>query len=114
MIEARSGTIPITITIASGYSAAKAGIIALTRTLAVKWAKEGIRVNVVVPGTIDTPMTAPMKGIPALIDSEVALIPLGRFGRVEEIAPTIAFLCTAHSSYTTGALFVVDGASDCF
>jgi NAD(P)-dependent dehydrogenase (short-subunit alcohol dehydrogenase family) len=102
------------VTMVPGYSAAKAGIIALTRTLAVKWAKEGIRVNVVVPGTIDTPMTAPMKGIPALIDSEVALIPLGRFGRVEEIAPTIAFLCTEHSSYTSGALFVIDGASDCF
>jgi NAD(P)-dependent dehydrogenase (short-subunit alcohol dehydrogenase family) len=69
---------------------------------------------VVAPGTIDTPMTAPMQGIPALIDSELALIPLGRFGRVEEIAPMIAFLCTEHSSYTTGALFVVDGASDCF
>jgi NAD(P)-dependent dehydrogenase (short-subunit alcohol dehydrogenase family) len=102
------------VTMVPGYSAAKAGIIALTRTLAVKWAKEGIRVNVVAPGTIDTPMTAPMQGIPALIDSEMALIPLGRFGRVEEIAPTIAFLCTEHSSYTTGALFVVDGASDCF
>ena len=102
------------VTMVPGYSAAKAGIIALTRTLAVKWAKDGIRVNAVAPGTIDTPMTAPMQGIPALIDSEVALIPLGRFGRVEEIAPTIAFLCTEHSSYTTGALFVVDGASDCF
>jgi len=102
------------VTMVPGYSAAKAGIIALTRTLAVKWAKEGIRVNVVAPGTIDTPMTAPMQGIPALIDSELALIPLGRFGRVEEIAPAIAFLCTEHSSYTTGALFVVDGASDCF
>ena len=102
------------VTLVPGYSAAKAGIIALTRTLAVKWAKDGIRVNVVAPGTIDTPMTAPMQGIPALIDSELALIPLGRFGRVEEIAPTIAFLCTEHSSYTTGALFVVDGASDCF
>jgi 3-oxoacyl-[acyl-carrier protein] reductase len=102
------------VTMVPGYSAAKAGIIALTRTLAVKWAKDGIRVNVVAPGTIDTPMTAPMQGIPALIDSELALIPLGRFGRVEEIAPMIAFLCTEHSSYTTGALFVVDGASDCF
>ena len=102
------------VTMVPGYSAAKAGIIALTRTLAVKWAREGIRVNVVAPGTIDTPMTAPMQGIPALIDSEMALIPLGRFGRVDEIAPTIAFLCTEHSSYTTGALFVVDGASDCF
>lgn len=102
------------VTMVPGYSAAKAGIIALTRTLAVKWAADGIRVNAVAPGTIDTPMTAPMQTIPALIDSEMAHIPLGRFGRVEEIAPTIAFLCTEHSSYTTGALFVVDGASDCF
>jgi len=102
------------VTMVPGYSAAKAGIIALTRTLAVKWARDGIRVNAVAPGTIDTPMTAPMQGIPALIDSEVAHIPLGRFGRVEELAPTIAFLCTENSSYTSGALFVVDGASDCF
>jgi 3-oxoacyl-[acyl-carrier protein] reductase len=101
------------VTMVPGYSAAKAGMIALTRTLAVKWAKDGIRVNAVAPGTIDTPMTAPMQGIPALIDSEVAHIPLGRFGRVDEIAPTIAFLCTEHSSYTSGSLFIVDGASDC-
>ena len=102
------------VTLVPGYSAAKAGIIALTRTLAVKWAKDSIRVNAVAPGTIDTPMTAPMQGIPALIDTEVAHIPLGRFGRVEELAPTIAFLCTEQSSYTSGSLFVVDGASDCF
>ena len=101
------------VTLVPGYSAAKAGIIALTRTLAVKWARDGIRVNAVAPGTIDTPMTAPMHALPELVDSEVAHIPLGRFGRVEEIAPTIAFLCTEHSSYTSGALFVVDGASDC-
>lgn len=101
------------VTLVPGYSAAKAGIIALTRTLAVKWAKDGIRVNAVAPGTIDTPMTAPMQGIPALMDSELGHIPLGRFGRVDELAPTIAFLCTEQSSYTSGALFVVDGASDC-
>ena len=96
-----------------GYSAAKAGIIAVTRLLAVKWAKDGIRVNAVAPGAIDTPMTAPMHAVPAIVDAEVAHVPLGRFGRVDEIAPAIAFLCTEHSSYTSGAVFVVDGASDC-
>lgn len=96
-----------------GYSAAKAGIIAVTRLLAVKWAKDGIRVNAVAPGAIDTPMTAPMHAVPAIVDAEVAHVPLGRFGTVDEIAPTIAFLCTEHSSYTSGAVFVVDGASDC-
>lgn len=96
-----------------GYGAAKAGIIGVTRNLAVKWASKGIRVNAVAPGTIDTPMTAPMHGAAELVNAELAHIPLQRFGSVGDIAPTIAFLCTEQSSYTTGALFVVDGASDC-
>lgn len=96
-----------------GYGAAKAGIISITRNLAVKWAGKGIRVNAVAPGTIDTPMTAPMHGAAELVDAELAHIPLGRLGTVTEIAPTIAFLCTEQSSYTSGAVFVVDGASDC-
>ena len=75
--------------------------------------QDGIRVNAVAPGAIDTPMTAPMHAVPAIVDAEVAHVPLGRFGRVDEIAPAIAFLCTEHSSYTSGAVFVVDGASDC-
>lgn len=96
-----------------GYGAAKAGIVDITRNLAVKWAGRGIRVNAVAPGTIDTPMTAPMHGATELVESELAHIPLRRFGSVGEIAPTIAFLCTEQSSYTSGAVFVVDGASDC-
>jgi len=96
-----------------GYGAAKAGIICVTRNLAVKWAPKGIRVNAVAPGTIDTPMTAPMHVAPELVESELAHIPLGRLGFVTEIAPTVAFLCTEQSSYTTGAVFVADGASDC-
>jgi len=96
-----------------GYGAAKAGIVNITRHLAVKWARKGIRVNAVAPGTIDTPMTAPMHHVAELVDSELAHIPLQRFGTGGDIAPTVAFLCTEQSSYTTGALFVVDGASDC-
>ena len=96
-----------------GYGAAKAGVIDVTRNLAVKWAGKGIRVNAVAPGTIDTPMTAPMHIAEELVESELAHIPLGRFGSVGEIAPTVAFLCTEQSSYTSGAVFVVDGASDC-
>lgn len=94
-----------------GYGAAKAGVISLTRNLAVTWAADGIRVNAVAPGTVRTRMTAPMR--PETAAAELAHIPLGRFGHVEEIAPTIAFLCTEHSAYTSGAVFVVDGASDC-
>jgi len=96
-----------------GYGAAKAGIINITRNLALKWAPKGIRVNAVAPGTIDTPMTAPMHAAAELVDSELAHIPLQRFGSVGEIAPTVAFLCTEQSSYTSGAVFVVDGVSDC-
>lgn len=96
-----------------GYGAAKAGIICVTRNLAAKWAAEGIRVNAVAPGATETPMTAPMQFAPQLMDAELAHIPLGRFGSVDEVAHTIAFLCTRHSGYTTGAVFVVDGASDC-
>jgi len=96
-----------------GYGAAKAGVIGITRNLAVKWADDGIRVNAVAPGVIDTPMTAPMQFARQLVDAEIAHVPLRRFGSVNEIAPTIAFLCTEQSAYTSGALFVVDGASDC-
>lgn len=96
-----------------GYGSAKSGIVNVTRNLAVKWARHGIRVNAVAPGTIDTPMTASMHAAPELVASEIGHIPLGRLGTVDEIAPTIAFLCTAHSGYTSGAVFVVDGASDC-
>lgn len=96
-----------------GYGAAKAGIICITRNLAVKWAEKGIRVNAVAPGAIDTPMTAPMQFAPELVESELSHIPLRRFGSVGEIAPAIAFLCTEQSAYTSGTVLVVDGASDC-
>jgi 3-oxoacyl-[acyl-carrier protein] reductase len=96
-----------------GYSAGKSGIINITRNLAVKWAAKGIRVNAVAPGAIDTPMTAPMHGAAEIVEAELAHIPLRRFGSVTEIAPTVAFLCTEQCSYTSGAVFVVDGASDC-
>lgn len=99
------------VTMVPGYGAAKAGIISVTQNLAVKWAKRNIRVNAVVPGVIDTPMTALAQTVPEIIDAELARIPMGRVGRPGEVAHTIAFLCTEHCSYTSGALFVVDGAS---
>jgi 3-oxoacyl-[acyl-carrier protein] reductase len=99
------------VTMVPGYGAAKAGIASLTHNLAVKWAPRGIRVNAVVPGVIDTPMTELAQTVPEIIDAELARIPLGRLGTPAEIAGTIAFLCTEQSSYTSGALFIVDGAS---
>ena len=99
------------VTLVPGYAAAKAGVVSLTHNLAVKWAPRNIRVNAVMPGLIDTPMTAVARTVPEIIDAELARIPLGRLGTPSEIASTIAFLCTEQSSYTSGALFVVDGAS---
>ena len=92
-----------------GYAAAKAGIVSTTTTLAASWAAEGIRVNAVAPGVIETRMTEPMMGIPEVADPQLAHIPLGRFGTVEEIAPAILFLGSDAASYLTGHTLLLDG-----
>lgn len=92
-----------------GYSAAKAALLALTRNLAVHWAGRGIRVNAVAPGLIDTPMTAPMKSMPELLEAEVGKGVLGRMGTPEEVAAAVLFLSSAASAFTTGSVLAVDG-----
>jgi NAD(P)-dependent dehydrogenase (short-subunit alcohol dehydrogenase family) len=96
-------------TIVPGYSAAKAALLALTRSLAVHWADRGIRVNAVAPGLIDTPMTAPMAAFPELLDTELGRSALGRMGTPEEVAAAVLFLSSSASAYTTGSVFAVDG-----
>jgi 3-oxoacyl-[acyl-carrier protein] reductase len=96
-------------TIVPGYSAAKAALVALTRNLAVHWAGRGIRVNAIAPGLIDTPMTAPMKSMPELLDAEVGKGVLGRMGTPEEVAAAVLFLSSEASSFTTGSVVAVDG-----
>jgi 3-oxoacyl-[acyl-carrier protein] reductase len=97
-----------------GYGSGKAGLLQLTRNLAAHWAGEGIRVNAVAPGVIDTPMTAPMKGIPELVDQQLVHIPMGRFGKADEIAPVVLFLCTAQAGYVTGHALAADGGYQVF
>lgn len=96
-------------TIVPGYSAAKAALLALTRNLAVHWARQGIRVNAVAPGLIDTPMTAPMRSMPELLEAEVGKGVLGRMGSPEEVAAAVLFLSSEASSFTTGSVLAVDG-----
>lgn len=115
MLKQRSGSI-VNISSITGmmgnkgqanYSAAKAGLIALTKSLAKELGSRGVRVNAVSPGFIQTKMTDLIA--PALVEQYKTVIPLGRFGKPEEAAKAILFLAGDQSSYITGQVLVVDG-----
>uniref|UniRef100_A0A0B7AA30 (3R)-3-hydroxyacyl-CoA dehydrogenase n=1 Tax=Arion vulgaris TaxID=1028688 RepID=A0A0B7AA30_9EUPU len=89
------------------YSAAKAGVIGLTKTAAKELARFNIRVNVILPGFIETPMTNKMPE--DIVKAFIARIPLARMGKPEEVAEVCAFLASASSSYITGAVIDVTG-----
>jgi NAD(P)-dependent dehydrogenase (short-subunit alcohol dehydrogenase family) len=92
-----------------GYSASKGGVFALMRVMANRYATAGIRVNMVVPGVIDTPMNDPLASDPELRDRWLARVPMRRMGTSDEIASAIAWLASEEASYVTGAALVVDG-----
>jgi 3-oxoacyl-[acyl-carrier protein] reductase len=93
----------------ANYAASKAGVIGLTRTLALEWARYGIRVNAVAPGGTETRMTA---GIPAHIREQlISRLPLKRFAQPEEIAAVHAFLASDDASYLTGQCIFADGGA---
>ena len=92
------------------YCGSKHGVIGLTKTAALEYAKAGIRVNCVCPGLIDTPMGGRLGGSdPAMVAGLVAAEPVGRLGRPSEIGEAAVWLCSDHASFVTGHSMVVDG-----
>lgn len=91
------------------YGAAKAGLAQATRTLALEWARDGIRVNTVSPWYTRTPLVEPVLGDPAKLAAILARTPLGRIAEPREVATAIAFLAMPASSYVTGQALLVDG-----
>lgn len=100
-------------TTCSGYGAAKAGVINFTRSLAVEWAPNGIRVNCIVPGYISSPMVPLAVEKYPTLGENVARVPLGHMGQPEDIAYGVLYLASDRAAYTTGTMLVIDGALGC-
>ena len=94
---------------APAYTASKAGLVGLVKSLAVAMAKDPVRVNALAPGWIETAMTEVPRANAARNAELTARMPLGRWGRPEDIAPAALFLCSPLASYITGAVLPVDG-----
>jgi NAD(P)-dependent dehydrogenase (short-subunit alcohol dehydrogenase family) len=93
----------------ASYHASKGAARALTRAAAIQYAAEGIRVNAVFPGFVETGMTAELHARPGVREERVALTPIGRVGEPEDIAPGILYLASDEASFVTGTELVIDG-----
>ena len=94
---------------ADAYTAAKGGIVSLTRVLAVDWGPKNIRINCLCPGGVETPMIAPVLSDEQVLSLMRESTPLGRLARPEEIAQVALFLASDEASYLNGAILPVDG-----
>jgi len=91
------------------YTASKGGVLAMTREIAVEFARKNIRANALCPGPVETPLLAELLSDPARRQRRLVHIPPGRFARPEEIANAALFLASDESSYVNGSTFLVDG-----
>jgi NAD(P)-dependent dehydrogenase (short-subunit alcohol dehydrogenase family) len=91
------------------YTTSKGGVLAMTRELAVEYARRGIRANSICPGPIETPLMAELLSDPVRRQRRLVHIPIGRFGRPDEIAKAALFLASDDASFVTGSALVVDG-----
>jgi NAD(P)-dependent dehydrogenase (short-subunit alcohol dehydrogenase family) len=96
------------------YNASKAAVHHLTKSLAAEWGARGVRVNAVAPTYIDTPLNAFVKKRPEMYDAWIGGTPMGRMGKVEEIASVVLFLAGDAASLMTGSVVVVDGGYTCW
>lgn len=96
------------------YNASKAGVIMLTKSLAIEWAKKGVRVNCISPGYIGTDLIMNAEHLKPLIEQWNAMAPMGRLGKPEELQAVLVYLAGDASTFTTGSDIVVDGAFTCF
>jgi NAD(P)-dependent dehydrogenase (short-subunit alcohol dehydrogenase family) len=95
----------------ANYTASKGGLVSLTRSLALEFARFQINVNAVAPGVIDSPMT---RGMPAEgLERLLRMQPTGKMGRVEDVAAAVAFLASADAEFITGQVLHVDGGKSC-
>jgi NAD(P)-dependent dehydrogenase (short-subunit alcohol dehydrogenase family) len=94
---------------AGAYGMSKAAVAQLTRTLAVELASDGVRVNAISPGWIETPMNAELRRDPMVVELALATTPAGRLGTPDDVAPAVVFLASEGAQYITGAILPVSG-----